>query len=146
MSQKELKFSIVSNSETHARATVNIREFNFIVDEPEALGGTNQAPNPVEYLLAGYAGCLNVVAHITARELGITPKGLKIAIEGGINPDRLLGKSFDDRAGYKNLEVKLTTSNTIHQGLKIKWLKEIELRCPVNDNLQNPTPVKLSIN
>ncbi|MFW6262744.1 MAG: OsmC family protein [Thermotogota bacterium] len=26
-----------------------------------------------------------------------------------------------------------------------KWLETIEKRCPVSDNLENPTPVKISL-
>ena len=65
MSQ-ELKFSISSVSESPAKTRIKTRGFDLTVDEPEALGGTDQAPNPVEYILAGYAGCINVVAHIIA--------------------------------------------------------------------------------
>jgi len=37
------------------------RSFELIVDEPEMLGSEDSATNLVEYLLAGYADCLNVV-------------------------------------------------------------------------------------
>ena len=42
----------------------------LIVDEPEALNGTDEDANPVEYILAGFAGCVNVVGHLVAKELG----------------------------------------------------------------------------
>jgi len=141
-----LKFSIQSKSETPARTEIKTRGFKLIVDEPAELGGTNQAPNPVEYILAGYAGCINVVAHITAKELNIDLKDLNISIEGDLNPARLFGTSFEERAGYQNLEVKLTTSSVIDEQAKIKWLEQIENRCPVNDNLRNATPINFSLN
>jgi len=141
-----LKFSIQSKSETPARTEIKTRGFKLIVDEPAELGGTNQAPNPVEYILAGYAGCINVVAHITAKELNIDLKDLNISIEGDLNPARLFGTSFEERAGYQNLEVKLTTSSVIDGQAKIKWLEQIENRCPVNDNLRNATPINFSLN
>jgi uncharacterized OsmC-like protein len=145
MSQ-ELKFSISSVSESAARTKIKTRDFDLTVDEPEELGGSNQAPNPVEYILAGYAGCINVVAHIVAQELDFTLENLKVDIDGYLNPNRLFGTSLDERAGYKNIEVKLATSSAIDPELKKKWLSEIEHRCPVNDNLTNPTPISLSIN
>ena len=141
-----LKFSIESKSETPARTEIETRGFKLIVDEPEELGGTNLAPNPVEYILAGYAGCINVVAHLTAKKFNIDLKDLKISIDGDINPARLFGESFQDRAGYKNINVRLSTTNAIDEKIKIQWIQEIENRCPVNDNLRNSTPVNFFLN
>lgn len=142
----DLTFSIESASETAARTKITTRGFTLTVDEPQELGGTNLAPNPVEYILAGYAGCINVVAHLTAKELNIDVHNLKISIRGNINPARLFGTSFEDRAGYKNLEVHVTTDNEIEESLKNRWLQQIESRCPVNDNLRNATPISFLLN
>lgn len=145
MSQ-ELKFSVSSVSESPARTRIKTRDFDFKVDEPEALGGTDLAPNPVEYILAGYAGCINVVAHIVANELDFPLENLTVDIDGYLNPNRLFGKSNEDRAGYKTIDVRLNTTSEIDPVLKRKWLSEIGHRCPVNDNLTNPTPISFSIN
>lgn len=141
-----LNFSVNSKSESPAKTNISVRGFNLIVDEPESLGGTNIAPNPVEYILAGYAGCINVVAHIVAKELNINLKNLEINIDGNLNPARLFGTSFSDRAGYQNLQVILKTTTKLDKGLQVKWLKEIESRCPVNDNLSNKTPITFLLN
>ena len=141
-----LNFSIQSKSTSPARTEIETRGFKLIVDEPEELGGTNHAPNPVEYILAGYAGCINVVAHITAKELNIDLKDLQISIDGDLNPARLFGQSFIERAGYQNINVQLTTKSKIDDHIKLKWLQAIENRCPVNDNLRNTTPVNFSLN
>lgn len=141
-----LKFSVESKSKSSTRTEIQTRGFKLIVDEPEELGGTNQAPNPVEYILAGYAGCINVVAHLTAKEFNIDLKDLEISIEGNINPARLFGQSYQNRAGYQNLNVRLRTNSAIDEQVKIKWLEQIENRCPVNDNLRNATPVNFSLN
>ena len=145
MSQ-ELKFSINSTSESAARTRVSTRGFDLIVDEPAALGGTDHAPNPVEYILAGYAGCINVVAHLVANELDFKLENFKVDIQGSINPERLFGTSYEERAGYKSLEVTLQTSSDIDPDTKKVWLEKVKNRCPVNDNLSNPTPIKISLN
>lgn len=142
----ELKFSISSKSESPAKAKITTRGFDLLVDEPEELGGTNEAPNPVEYILAGYAGCINVVAHIVAEELDFPLENFRVDIDGYLNPNRLFGKSLEDRAGYKAIDVKLETTSAIDPELKQRWLDEIEHRCPVNDNLTNATPITFSIN
>jgi uncharacterized OsmC-like protein len=141
-----LNFSIQSKSTSPARTEIETRGFKLVVDEPTELGGTNDAPNPVEYILAGYAGCINVVAHLTAKELNIDVKNLEIFIDGNLNPARLFGQSFTERAGYQNINVQLKTSNKIEKSLKDKWLLAIENRCPVNDNLRNTTPINFLLN
>jgi uncharacterized OsmC-like protein len=141
-----LKFSIQSKSTSPARTEIETRGFKLIVDEPQSLGGTNDAPNPVEYILAGYAGCINVVAHLTAKEFNIDLKDLQISIDGDLNPARLFGESFKERAGYQNINVQLKTESIIDEKVKARWLEAIENRCPVNDNLRNTTPIQFSLN
>jgi uncharacterized OsmC-like protein len=141
-----LKFSIQSKSTSPARTEIETRGFKLVVDEPQELGGTNDAPNPVEYILAGYAGCINVVAHLTAKEFNIDLKDLQISIDGDLNPARLFGESFKERAGYQNINVQLKTESKIDEKIKARWLEAIETRCPVNDNLRNATPVNFSLN
>ncbi len=141
-----LKFSIQSKSTSPARTEIETRGFKLVVDEPQELGGTNDAPNPVEYILAGYAGCINVVAHLTAKEFNIDLKDLHISIDGDLNPARLFGESFKERAGYQNINVQLKTESKIDEKVKARWLEAIETRCPVNDNLRNSTPITFSLN
>jgi uncharacterized OsmC-like protein len=124
---------------------VKARNFKLVVDEPAGLGGTDDGPNPVEYLLAGYAGCLNVVAHLVAKEQGLDIKKLAINVDGDINPARLFGQSNDDRAGFKSIRVNIAIETDADQPAIDKWIKEVENRCPVNDNITNPTPVEVNV-
>lgn len=141
----DLKFKINAQSESAAKTIVKARNFEIVVDEPEALGGTDVAPNPVEYVLAAFAGCLNVMGHLVAKEMGFELKNLKIEMEGNLNPARLFGKSDEERAGYKNIVVKLIPETEADESILEKWLHEVELRCPVSDNLQNITPVSVEL-
>lgn len=146
MATNDLNFKINGRSVGATKYSGLARGFELVVDEPEALGGENSAPNPVEYILAGYAGCLNVVFHVVARELGITINKLAIDIDGDLNPARFMGLSKDERAGFKSLSVNIeleTDSTPEQESLLINSAKD---RCPVNDNLSNPTPVNYSIN
>ena len=141
----DLKFKINAQSESAAKTIVKARNFEIVVDEPEALGGTDVAPNPVEYVLAAFAGCLNVMGHLVAKEMGFELKNLKIEMEGNLNPAKLFGKSDEERAGYKNIVVKLIPETEADESILEKWLHEVELRCPVSDNLQNITPVSVEL-
>jgi len=84
--------------------------------------------------------------HIVAKEQGIGLRSLPIAIEGDINPLRFLGKSSAQRAGFQSIKVKLQVDSDATQEKLSQWLVAVENRCPVNDNLANPTPISISMN
>lgn len=142
----DLKFSVSAKSLSPAKAEIKTRQFSFIIDEPKELGGTNEAANPVEYLLGSLAGCINVVGHLVAKEQNLTLTGLRIEISGDLNPDRLFGKPTEDRTGYKEINVTLYPETDATPEALTKWHEEIERRCPINDNIVNATPVKVSVN
>lgn len=141
----DLTFKIEGEAQTQARLAASARQFIIVVDEPPALGGDDQGANPVEYLLASYAGCINVVAHLTAQELGIKLSGLKIRVDGNINPARLFGQSNDERAGFKQINVEFEPETDASQEEINKWISVIKNRCPINDNLANPTPLTFKL-
>ncbi len=141
----DLKFRVKAHSENPTKTIVKARGFEIVIDEPEDLGGTNQGANPVEFVLAAYAGCLNVMAHVCAKELGINIKGIQIEIVGTLNPARLFGQSFDERAGYKEIKVILKPDFDANEATKKKWLEAILDRCPVGDNLKNKTEITAEI-
>ena len=141
----DLIFKTEGTSQTAARFEANSRQFKLVIDEPPVLGGDDQGANPVEFLLASYAGCLNVVAHLTARELGIKVEKLSIAICGNINPAKLLGQSDEERAGFKQIDVEFSPITDATPELTAQWITVIKQRCPVNDNLSSPTPLSFSL-
>jgi len=141
----DMIFRISAVSDNPGRVTVKTRNFTMIVDEPPNLGGTDQGANPVEYVLAALAGCLNVVGHIVAKEMEIKLKGLSIEISGVLNPDKLFGKETGERAGYKNIDVVVKVDTNADENTLKKWIETVEKRCPVSDNLQNPTPVSIRV-
>lgn len=141
----DLKFSIYGESTSATQFSAKARHFKLIVDEPEELGGADKAANPVEYILAGLAGCINVIGHIVAKELGFEILKLNIEVSGEINPNKFLGISNNERAGFKIIRLNLVPETNADIVTLSKWLTIVEDRCPVKDNLYNKTPVKLSV-
>jgi uncharacterized OsmC-like protein len=141
----DLNFLVAGVAETPTRFNANARQFSFVIDEPPTLGGEDSGANPVEYLLASYAGCINVMAHLIANELQFKLNKLSINVEGNINPERLFGTSYEERAGFKYIKLTLKPETDASPELLKKWNEEIKRRCPVNDNLSNPTPVEVII-
>lgn len=137
----DIKFRVKARSENPTKTIVKARTFELTVDEPQDLGGTNEGANPVEFILAGYAGCLNVMAHVCAKELDIDLKGVKIDIVGNLNPARLFGQSFEERAGYKEIKATIKPDCVANEETMKKWLAAVIDRCPVGDNLKHATDV-----
>lgn len=140
-----LNFSVNGVSRSSTKFESKARSFDLTIDEPENLGGQDEGPNPVEYVLAGYAGCLNVVLNLVAKEKGILINDLKLDVSGDLNPSKLLG-GHEGRAGFKgiNVSVEIDSSATSEE-LEV-LLQEVKNRCPVNDTIANPTPIQYKIN
>lgn len=141
----DLNFTIQGEAQTAARFVAGARQFSIVVDEPPVLGGDDLGANPVEYLLASYAGCINVVAHLTARELGINIQKLKISVNGNLNPARLFGQSDSERAGFKHIHVDFAPVTDADPEKVSQWVNAIKNRCPINDNLASPTPLSFQV-
>ncbi|MFT4780502.1 MAG: putative OsmC-like protein [Psychroserpens sp.] len=141
----DLKFTVSGESTSATQFIGKARHFELIIDEPEALNGTDEDANPVEYILAGFAGCINVVGHVVAKELGFIIKKLKIEVSGYINPERFLGVSNKERAGFKSIQLSLIPETDASIETLVKWLEIVEARCPVKDNLTNQTPIAISV-
>lgn len=141
----DLNFQIQGEAQTAARFVAGARQFSIVIDEPPALGGDDLGANPVEYLLASYAGCINVVAHLTAKELGIKIEKLSIKVDGNLNPARLFGQSYEERAGFKHINVDFTPITDAEPEIIKLWIDTIKNRCPINDNLSNATPLTLNL-
>ena len=140
-----LNFSHTGESISSTKFVGTSRNFQITIDEPPDLGGKDEAANPVEYTLASLAGCLNVVAHLIAKELKIDLKSLKIHIDGGLNPNKLLSGDSSERAGFTNIKVKLDVESDASPELLEKWLTIVKERCPVTDNLVNPTEIAITL-
>lgn len=140
-----LNFEAKAKSENSTKTIVETSCFKLTIDEPENLGGTNDGANPVQFLLAALAGCLNVMGHIVAKEMNMDLKCLDIHLDGDLDPAKLFGQTTDSRAGYSEIRVTVKPDTDADKETLDKWLKTVEERCPVSDNLKNPTPVIIKL-
>jgi uncharacterized OsmC-like protein len=104
-----------------------------------------EGPSPIEYVLAGYAGCINAVGTLVAKELNIDLKSLQLEVTGTMNLHKYQGKPTSARAGFNNIEVVVKPNADATTEELTNWLSLVEERCPVYDNLFNPTPIQTSL-
>lgn len=102
-----------------------------------------QLPNPFEYILAGFAGCINALGQLIAAEQNIVLDSLQVEIVGDLNTAKYEGRPTNERAGFNKIEITLKPTTSTPLAQLMQWLKEIQARSPVYDNLVNSTPVDL---
>jgi uncharacterized OsmC-like protein len=131
--------------ESMARSTTEAHAFKIFMDEPAELGGRNGAPSPLDFILAAHAGCLNFMTFFIAKELGIPVSGTEITVRGVLDPSKFTGTDRSVRAGYQSLEVTIHVQSSASPEQLAQLRGEVEARCPVSDNLANPTPVNITL-
>ncbi len=79
------------------------KDFTIKVDEPLELCGTNQHPNPQEFLIAALNACMIVGYTAVCSLMGIEIDELRIETEGNIDLRGFLGIDAKVRPGYDQL-------------------------------------------
>ncbi len=136
----ESKITISSINKGHVTTQVDVRGMKV-----DFYHGSENHISPVEYVLAALAGCINGVGYRVAKDMGIVLKGIDIKINAVIDTSRLTGEKTNTRAGLKEIKVEICLDADVDEKTKIKWLENIEYRCPVNDIISNPTPVYIKV-
>ncbi|KPU63422.1 osmotically inducible protein C [Thermococcus sp. EP1] len=134
---KDMTIKVVGKRISPTKMKVKAGEFEIMIDK---VGGG--FPSPLDYTLASLAGCINIVGTLVAKDMGINIEDIEIEVEGVFNPGKLYGKGTQ-RAGYKEIKVKVKVKTDADEETLEKWLKQVEERCPISDNLANPTPTKV---
>ena len=115
------------------------REHLVKSDYGEAAGGDNQAPNPIELLLAALAACIEAAFYEFAMHEGFIINAL--AVDVGTLDLRGLFMLDDVSAGFKDLRYTFNIESPNDES-KIRELAEkVIAHCPVVDSLIKPTSV-----
>ncbi|HCM90297.1 MULTISPECIES: OsmC family protein [Vagococcus] len=137
------KFEAVVESVNGLQVSCKSREFEFTLDEPKNLGGTNTGMNPVEALLNSLGACKVIVAKSFARMHKIDLKSIKIEIEGELDPDGFMGKNKEAKIGFSKITTNFfIEANNTDEEIE-KFVTFINRTCPVADTLEN-SPMMIS--
>jgi len=140
-----LNRSVISNF-YGAKQEFTDREFEVFNDEPPVLLSNDKAPNPVEYLLHGMAGCITttLVCHAAAR--GIEIEEVETSFEGDIDLRGLLALDENVRPGYKEIRININVKADCPDDELRKLVEFAKNHSPVFNTVMNPVPVNLNIN
>jgi len=142
--KREVNVTVHAQSESATRMKLKSGKFELTIDEPTYMGGTDMGPSPIQVLLMSLAGCINVTGHEVAKQRGLKLNGMKIKIEGTMNACTFIGCSYEERAGFQNINLKVTPNfeNATEEAIN-SWLEETESRCPVTDNIKDSTNINI---
>ncbi len=127
------------------RIDSRIRNHELAIDQPPAGGGRDEGPSPLEYLFLSLGGCFCTIGRIIANQRRIELRGMKVRVEGELDTSALLGQSSERRAGYKSIRVVAWIDADMSYEEKLSFLKEVDKRCPISDNIETPTPISLEV-
>ncbi len=131
------KFEAVVESVAGLKVSCKSRGFEFILDEPKSLGGTNEGMNPVEALLNSLGACKVIVAKSFARLHKIKINSIRIELEGELDTDGFMGKNPEAKIGFSKIitNFHIDADNTDEE--IAAYVDFINRTCPVADSLEN---------
>lgn len=119
------------------------RQMRVDTGDTEILVGRDA--NPVEFFLGAVLGCLNSTGTVVARDLGMDIDGLSVTVRGDVDYASYLGEETRTRPGLQGLDVEIVVDTAASDEIVATWLTRVEERCPVTDNVENHTPIELSV-
>ncbi len=136
----------VTVSELHSNGQ-NIRpperNFKLIVDEPGVLGGTDEHPNPVEYVATALCGCLTAGIATNAALFGTDLEEIKVEVDFNFDVQGVLGMDRSKPNGPLDLHYKVTLKgkNGATRDQLLKSKTTLDKKSPIINTIQLPLRV-----
>lgn len=113
-------------------------------DEPEILGGTNTAANPVEQILGALGSCLAIGYTAGAVARGITIEDLRIDLEGNIDLPVFFGLKAG-HAGYERVDARVYLRSDADQDAIDALHADVFRTSPVGNTLERPASLDVQL-
>lgn len=117
------------------------RRFVVMVDEPDILGGVDQAPNPIEVLLSALAGCVSGGIATNAEMFGVPIDSMEVELEADIDARGFLGHDDSVRNGVTDIRYTVTIQSPASEEKVRKCKETIDRKSPVRDTLASPVNI-----
>ncbi len=121
------------------------RQHVSYVDQPPAGGGTDSGPTPLEYFFISLAGCMVTIGIIAAKQRRLPIRKIEAHVEGELDTDVFMGKNTETRPGFSGIRIHMKIDGDMSQAEKEQFVKEVDARCPISDNVHNLTPIEFVV-
>ena len=125
----------------HEERTDRDAPHSIDADQPYFLGGSDRAPNPVEYVLHALNSCLTVTLVSHAAVQGVDLKAVETSSEGVMDARGFFGISDEVDKGYKCIKVRMRVKGNA----EIDALTEMAMYSPVYEMISRTVPVNFEI-
>ena len=121
---------------------VSAGKYRFQVDEPTSLGGTEAAPDPYDYVLAGLGACTSMTVGFYARKKQIPVESITVSL----SHSRIHAQDCEDCETKEGMldridvDVQLTGALTPEQRAA---LMTVAGKCPVHRTLKSEIDIRL---
>ncbi|MDH5019919.1 OsmC family protein [Halobacterium rubrum] len=141
--ENRVETELVQNYHGRGRA----RNFTFESDEPASMaGGGDEGPRPLEYFLAGFAFCQQVLLAKHALATGVELDDVNVEVEGDVDPRGVLGVGDVD-SGFDGALQQVTRIESPATEREVRSLVETaEAHCPAHASLAVPVERELYLN
>ena len=141
---------------THSRTSIttfygagtehqHVREFSIDADHPAVLVGADNAPLPVEILLAALASCLTGGIGNIAAARGVKLHEVTSTLTGEMDAQGILGLSDEVRNGYQGIRVSFRVKGSAPEEVLRELIDQSRRRSAVYDVLTNGVPVDVRV-
>ena len=142
---------------THSRSTVqkffglgeeqsHRTEFTFDSDHPEIFASEDNGATPVEFVLAGLAGCLTAGIAAVAQMRQIQLHSVSATLEAGMDIQGILGIDSEVRNGFEGIKVSYNIDADATEDEIKALVAQSQKRSAVFDIVTNPTNVTVDVN
>ncbi|MBN2526108.1 MAG: OsmC family protein [Deltaproteobacteria bacterium] len=122
-----------------------VRQHTIRVDQPKAFGADDTAPTPPEMLAFALGSCVVSTGRLLAMQKQLSIRHITATVEGRLDFAKALGLPTSKRAGYKGLTIRVHLDSDMSGKEKEAFIEEIQSKCPMCDNLEHPTGLKIEL-
>src|SRR5690606_37862741 len=119
-----------------------MKNHRIIIDEPIALGGDDEGPNPVQLLLASVGGCINIMINMLAPRYQVELEEVETYVEGDLDPDGYREKA-PVRPGLLEIRFAVKVVSPSPQEQVDALIAHAHRVCPVKDTLAGVPVVQM---
>ncbi len=117
------------------RTTITARQFSWLADEPQSVGGTDEGPTPYEILLGALAACITTTLRLYSDHKGIPLEGVDVYLEfDRVHAEDCLECDNPNGGMIDRIKTEVTLRGTFTDAQRTR-LAQVAERCPVHKTL-----------
>lgn len=130
---------------TGRRVEGKVRGHVLAVDQPHEFGADDSAPTPPETLAFAVGACVVSTARYVAILEKLDVRDIAATVRTGLDYAGASGLKVNARTGLGQLIIDVTWKTALDAAAQQSLLDKIRQRCPMCDNMQNQTPLRIQL-